>query len=137
MSTNRSVCVIGAGISGLVTAKVLKRDGFDVTMFEKAPTIGGVWAPSRAYPGLRANGSQQSFSFSDHCYPDTSDKFPTAEQVFSYLQSYMEQFELAPLVQCSTEVRSVRRCPAADDGAHSGFEVTVRPVGPDADNAPL
>ena len=54
MEETRTVCVIGAGLSGLVTAKVLKHDGFDVTVFEKAPTIGGVWAPSRAYPGLRA-----------------------------------------------------------------------------------
>ena len=133
MSTPRSVCVVGAGLSGLVTAKVLTRDGFDVTVFEKAPTIGGVWAPSRAYPGLRANGSQQSFSFSDHRYPASSDKFPTAEQVFSYLQSYVEQFELDPLLQCSTEVRSVRRRPAAESRSHSGFEVTVRPVDSDAD----
>jgi cation diffusion facilitator CzcD-associated flavoprotein CzcO len=133
MTETGTVCVIGAGISGLVTAKVLTRDGFDVTVFEKAPTIGGVWAPSRTYPGLRANGSQKSFSFSDHRYPASSDKFPTADQVFSYLESYVEQFDLAPHLHCSTEVQSVRRRPAADDGAHPGFDVTVRPVDAPAD----
>ena len=30
----RRVCVIGAGISGLVTAKVLLEDGFDPLVFE-------------------------------------------------------------------------------------------------------
>ena len=42
------VCVIGAGIAGLVTAKVLLEDGFDVSVFEKEATLGGVWAPSSA-----------------------------------------------------------------------------------------
>ncbi|PSQ95468.1 MAG: hypothetical protein BRD55_10555 [Bacteroidetes bacterium SW_9_63_38] len=32
MTDSQTVCVIGAGISGLVTARVLKRDGFDVTV---------------------------------------------------------------------------------------------------------
>lgn len=54
-STNqKSVGIIGAGVAGLVSAKVLKRDGFDVTVFEKESTIGGVWAESRAFPGLRS-----------------------------------------------------------------------------------
>ncbi len=129
MTDCRTVCVIGAGISGLVTAKVLTRDGFDVTVFEKAPTIGGVWAPSRAYPGLRANGSQKSFSFSDFRYPEAADKFPTAAQVFSYLESYTEHFGLNSHIHCSTEVLSVQRRASDADGAHPGFDVTVRPVG--------
>jgi cation diffusion facilitator CzcD-associated flavoprotein CzcO len=37
------VCVIGAGVAGLVTAKVLRDDGFEVLVFERLPTIGGVW----------------------------------------------------------------------------------------------
>lgn len=133
MSEPRTVCVIGAGISGLVTAKVLTRDGFDVTVFEKAPTIGGVWAPSRSYPGLRANGSQKSFSFSDFRYPESSDKFPAAEQVYAYLESYAEHFGLGSHLHCSTEVCSVQRRPASVDGSHSGFDVTIRPVGSNAD----
>src|SRR5262249_9067872 len=42
----RRVCVIGAGISGLVTAKVLLEDGFDPLVFEKDAALGGVWSPS-------------------------------------------------------------------------------------------
>jgi len=47
------VGVIGAGIAGLVTAKVLRDDGFDMIVFEKESVIGGVWAESRTYLGLR------------------------------------------------------------------------------------
>ena len=40
-SDRKSVVVVGAGIAGLVTAKVLRDDGFEVAVFEKEPTIGG------------------------------------------------------------------------------------------------
>jgi cation diffusion facilitator CzcD-associated flavoprotein CzcO len=79
--TGRRVCVLGAGIAGLVTAKVLRDDGFEVIVLEKLPTIGGVWAPSRTYPGLRTNSTRESYAFSDFPYPVTADEFPTAEQV--------------------------------------------------------
>ena len=53
INANQCVCVIGAGLAGLATAKVLQADGFDVTVFEKVPRVGGVWLPSRTYPELR------------------------------------------------------------------------------------
>jgi NADPH-dependent glutamate synthase beta subunit-like oxidoreductase len=39
----KKVCVLGAGVSGLVSAKALLEDDHDVTVFEKANVIGGVW----------------------------------------------------------------------------------------------
>ncbi|KAI2606544.1 FAD/NAD(P)-binding domain-containing protein [Hypoxylon sp. NC1633] len=39
----RNVAVIGAGISGVVSAAHLLRDGFNVTVFERRGVIGGVW----------------------------------------------------------------------------------------------
>ena len=57
------VCVIGAGISGLVTAKVFLADGFDVTVFEKEAELGGVWASTRTYPGLHANNPRETYAF--------------------------------------------------------------------------
>jgi dimethylaniline monooxygenase (N-oxide forming) len=103
------VGVIGAGIAGLVTAKVLRDDGFKVTVFEKESAIGGVWIESRTYPGLRTNNSRDSYAFSDHPYDRSSDVFPTAEQVRAYLASYVVRFELAPLIRLSTEVVQVSR----------------------------
>lgn len=123
-----TVCVIGAGLSGLVTAKVLKRDGFDVTSFEKDPTIGGVWGPSNAYAGLSAQNPQKTYAFSDFAYPETAHEFPTAGQVLEYLKSYAERFGLEADVNCSTEVVSVARRTTDSNGSHPGFHVTVRPV---------
>jgi thioredoxin reductase len=120
------VCVIGAGIAGLVTAKVLRDDGFNVVVFEKLPTIGGVWAPRNTYRGLRTNSPRETYAFSDFPYLATADDFPTAEQVRDYLDGYVEHFELAPLLRLATEVCSVSRAPRSADRASSPFELTLR-----------
>ncbi|BDC49519.1 monooxygenase [Bryobacterales bacterium F-183] len=114
-----SMCVIGAGIAGLVTAKVLKEDGFAVTVFDRDPEIGGVWASFRTYPNLRANNSRITYSFSDFPYPPGTDLFPTASQVRSYLNSYVDHFGLRPLIRLSTLVQRVEPAPS------SGYRVTV------------
>jgi dimethylaniline monooxygenase (N-oxide forming) len=124
MDERKRVVVVGAGIAGLVTAKVLRHDGFDVIAFEKESAAGGVWIEPRTYPGLRTNNSRDTYSFSDHPYDRSADLFPTAEQVRRYLASYVDRFELAPLIRLSTEVVSVCR-------REEGFEVAVRgPEGP-------
>ncbi len=52
MSTPTSVIVIGGGIAGLASAALLARDGYDVTVLEKHPTLGGR-AGSWASKGFR------------------------------------------------------------------------------------
>ena len=116
------VCVIGAGISGLVTAKVFSEDGFDVTVFEKDAGLGGVWTASRTYPGLHANNARESYAFSDFPYPADTDDFPSAPQIRAYLETYAERFGVRPRIRLRTEV--VRIAPAGD-----GWEVTVRSGG--------
>lgn len=122
MIERKRVVVVGAGIAGLVTAKVLRDDGFDLTVLEKEPAFGGVWIESRTYPGLRTNNSRHTYAFSDHPYEPSADLFPTAEQVRGYLASYVARFDLAPLIRLSTEVDRISR-------SGDGFEVAVR--GPD------
>ena len=122
------VGVIGAGLAGLVSAKVLKQDQFDVTLFEKEPTVGGVWAASRAYPGLRTNNPRETYAFSDFPYAKDADEFPTAGQVREYLESYVEYFGLAPHLRLSTEVVSVSRRASDGQGCEQRFRATVRPT---------
>ena len=127
--TRKTVCIIGAGVAGLVSAKVLKRDGFDVTVFEKESAIGGVWAESRAYPGLRSNNPKEAYAFSDFDYSESADEFPTAGQIRSYLQSYAENFDLNPHISLETEVLSVSRRKPGSDESNPGFRVKIRPLG--------
>lgn len=124
-----SVGIIGAGVSGLVAAKVLQLDGFDVTVFEKEPEVGGVWASSRTYPDLRTNNTRELYEFSDLAYPADADAFPTAEQVRSYLDTYVARFGLRDLLRLETEVVSVSGSESSGGQTADGFRLQTRASG--------
>jgi dimethylaniline monooxygenase (N-oxide forming) len=64
MVTTKTVAILGAGVSGLAAAKVLLEDGFDVTIFDRQKTVGGIWSPDWAYADLHTQtiGSLMEFS---------------------------------------------------------------------------
>lgn len=54
MQTDRKIAIIGGGISGLVIAEGLLEKGYhDITLYEKAPTVGGklqtIWYRGKSY----------------------------------------------------------------------------------------
>ena len=44
ISSARRVAIVGAGVSGLATARILLAQGLECTLFERRPALGGVWA---------------------------------------------------------------------------------------------
>ena len=122
------VGIIGAGIAGLVTAKIFLENGFDVQVFEKEPDLGGVWALSRAYPGLRANTAKETYSLTDYPYPASTSGYPVAEEVRAHLESYADHFGLYPHISFNSEVV---RLAEIDDGGMQGFRITVRSTADD------
>lgn len=128
-NSKKNVCIIGGGVAGLVSAKVLKNDGFEVTVIEKEPGIGGVWAKTRAYPGLRSNNPKEAYAFSDFDYSESTDDFPTAGQILNYLKSYSKHFNLGPHIHLETEVISVRRIKTDTNLSKKGFRVEIQSVG--------
>ncbi|CAF4412421.1 unnamed protein product, partial [Rotaria magnacalcarata] len=65
MSSSKTVAIIGAGACGLVCAKVLLDDGFDVTLFERNEELGGIWSSKVAYADLHSQQPGGTFEFSD------------------------------------------------------------------------
>ncbi|KAJ9645351.1 hypothetical protein H2199_003357 [Coniosporium tulheliwenetii] len=71
----KSVCIIGAGPSGLVAAKTVlhaaPKGAFSVTILEKASRVGGMWAlqngeiGEKCSPGMATNLSRFTVAFSD------------------------------------------------------------------------
>lgn len=104
--TIRSVGIIGAGFAGLSTAKVLRAFGFEVTVFEKEPDVGGVWAASRRYPGLTTQNPRTTYALSDFPMPAHYPEWPSGQQVQAYLHAYAEHFGLIPHLRMSTTVES-------------------------------
>lgn len=121
----KQVAIIGCGVSGIVTAKVLKSQGFDVVVFEKEPTLGGVWAISRTYPGLRANNSKETYCYSDHPHSDSVKHFPTADDNRELLESYTDRFDIRSRIRFGVEVKNVA---ASEESAQSGFNIEIREV---------
>jgi dimethylaniline monooxygenase (N-oxide forming) len=107
MTDIKSIGIIGAGLSGLVTAKTCIEYGFDVTVFEKDATLGGVWSPSRRYPGLSTQNTKDTYFFSDFPMPEHFEEWPTGEQMHSYLTSYAEKFDLLSRIRLAHEITGI------------------------------
>ncbi|WPA96848.1 uncharacterized protein RHO25_001456 [Cercospora beticola] len=96
----KTVCIVGAGPSGLASAKVLLQSkSFHVTIFEKKDRIGGIWAIDRMsphegylHPDTPTNLSRFTVAFSDLDWNaiglDSVPMFPKAWQVNQYLEAY-------------------------------------------------
>ncbi|KAJ6532049.1 FAD/NAD-P-binding domain-containing protein [Mycena capillaripes] len=125
MQDPKSVAILGAGASGLITAQVLSKDGFDVQVFTRDHTPGGQWAAERIYPGLQLNNVHGEFSFS--CYPMTSPANSsatggrlTADDLRRYMQEFADTL-LPGKIMFDTEIISVSR-----DKTDSTWAISVR-----------
>lgn len=65
MKYMKTVAIVGAGPAGLVAAKVLLTDGFDVTVFDKNTTLGGIWSFEGSYYNLHTQQPGGTIEFSD------------------------------------------------------------------------
>ncbi|KAI1773928.1 FAD/NAD(P)-binding domain-containing protein [Hypoxylon cercidicola] len=98
----KSVCIVGAGPSGLVAAKTLLHDApadsFKVTVFEAQSRIGGLWPTAKSdsdglvHPFMVTNQSKHTVQFSDLAWHDSDPEFPRAWQVGQYLERYLAEY---------------------------------------------
>jgi cation diffusion facilitator CzcD-associated flavoprotein CzcO len=86
------VAIVGCGVSGIAAAKVLKRLGHEVVLFERSSEIGGVWAV--AYPNVRLQNIGDHYRFTDFDWPFKHDEHPSAAEVMKYLRAAVEHFGL-------------------------------------------
>jgi dimethylaniline monooxygenase (N-oxide forming) len=73
------IAVIGAGISGIAAANILKKNGFVPVVFEKHEQIGGVWAA--AYPDIHLQNIYTQYHLSDVDWSFKPDLHPTGKQI--------------------------------------------------------
>jgi len=108
-TAKRRVCIIGAGVSGLVAAKVFAAAGREIVVVEKSAELGGVWAPSRSYPGVKTQTPRDLYCFSDFPMPSDYPEWPSGPQVYAYLCAYAEHFDVKKLIRFNTNVVEATR----------------------------
>jgi len=109
------VLVIGAGASGLVTAKTLRERGHDVNIVTDSSVVGGTFE-NKSYKDARMVSSKYLTCFSDCRRPEAQVHMSLADYV-TYLEEYTAQFQLGGLMRKATRVLNVRRLPATSSYA--------------------
>lgn len=118
VSSVRSVAIVGAGVAGLATARVLLQQGLDCTVFERSSELGGVWTVGYSNFGVQVQ--RELYEFPDWPLPPDSPDFAPGPLIQSYLEDYANHFGVAPRIRFNAEVTNI----AERDGAGSGWSVT-------------
>lgn len=132
----KTVAVIGAGPGGLVTARWLCSQGFEPTIFEQQPQLGGQWTGlqglSGVWPAMYTNTSRVLTAFSDLEH-DGDQTFLSNRDVLAYLNRYADLFGLSARIRVGRRVDHVSRIDTrwcvTHDGADEPFDRVVLATG--------
>ncbi|XP_038895120.1 flavin-containing monooxygenase FMO GS-OX-like 9 isoform X1 [Benincasa hispida] len=130
LKTKKKVCVIGAGASGLVAARELRKEGHKVVILEQNDDVGGQWlynpnvenehplgkskflnVHTSIYSSLRLASPREIMGFSD--FPFVTKKgrdtrrFPGHNELLLYLKDFSQYFGLNQLIRFNTRVEYV------------------------------
>ena len=115
MNVKKTVCIIGAGSSGITAAKTLKENKISFDCFEKGSQIGGNWrfnndnGMSSAYRSLHINTNRMIMAYSDYPMPAEYPMFPHHSHIINYFDDYVNHFGIREDIQFNTEVKDVTR----------------------------
>jgi cation diffusion facilitator CzcD-associated flavoprotein CzcO len=109
MVKQKNVCIIGAGVSGLVAAKTFKARGHRVTILERSRDLGGVWEPARSYPEVQTQSPKDLYRYTDKPMPESYPEWPKGPQVHAYLSDYARDHRLLQRMRFDTAVIGMAR----------------------------
>jgi len=110
-----TVCVIGAGSSGIAAVKALDERGFELDCFEASDRVGGLWVyknsngMSAAYRSLHINTSRARMEYADFPMPATYPDFPHHTQIAEYFDAYVDHFGFRDRITFDTRVTRAER----------------------------
>lgn len=127
---SKKVCVIGAGPSGLVAARELRKEGHRVVVLEQNHDVGGQWlydpnvegedplgrrpslkVHSSLYTSLRLISPREIMGFTDFPFSVKKGRdmrrFPGHRELLLYLKDFCDWFGLRDLIRFNTRVAYV------------------------------
>src|SRR3954467_654675 len=87
-----NVAVVGAGQAGLAVAYFLRQAGLELTVLERADSIGSAWR--ERWESLTLFTPRRYDSLPGLPFPGDPDGYPTRDEVIAYLERYADAFEL-------------------------------------------
>ena len=97
--------VAGAGPAGLASAALLRKRGFEVSVLERADSVGTRWRAR--YEPLRLNTARVFSRLPGHPIPRSYGRYPRREDFVAYLEDYVEHHRLP--VRLNTELERIER----------------------------
>ncbi|XP_059642928.1 flavin-containing monooxygenase FMO GS-OX-like 9 [Cornus florida] len=136
---SKHVCVIGAGPSGLVAARELRKEGHSVVVFEQNHDVGGQWlydpkvegednlgkgttlkVHSSIYASLRLTSPREIMGYTDFPFLVKKGRdmrrFPGHRELLLYLKDFCEWFGLREMIRFNTRVEYVGMLDYAEFG---------------------
>ncbi len=99
------VVIIGAGMSGLLSAIRLQQAGIPFTILERHPDVGGTWFQN-IYPGCRVDSSNHMYSYSFKP-KDWPQHYSPQEVLREYFADTADEYNLRQHIQFNTEVETM------------------------------
>jgi dimethylaniline monooxygenase (N-oxide forming) len=137
MSQLPTVCLIGAGSSGIAVAKALHQHGVPFDCIEASDRVGGNWVfgnrngMSAAYRDLHINTSRDRMAYSDFPMPADYPDYPHHSQIAAYFDAYVDHFGFRDHIIFDTKVERVVRgadgvyTVTTDDGVDCDYDVVL------------
>lgn len=103
-------CIIGAGSSGITTARMLQKNAIPFDWYEMSDQAGGNWyyknpnGMSSCYQSLHIDTSKQVLQFEEFPLPDSAPDYLHHSDIFDYLNRYVDFCQLRNRIRFNTEV---------------------------------
>ena len=101
---NPRVCVIGAGMAGILTIIKLREAGYtNFVVYEKTDRVGGTWREN-TYPGVACDVPAHLYTYSFEPNPDWSQTFAPGPEIQAYFESVARKYDVYPHIHFNETV---------------------------------
>lgn len=96
--------IIGAGMSGILTAIKLQEKGINnFTIYEKTDKLGGTWREN-TYPGLACDVPSHLYRYAFEPNPDWSHMFSPGQEIWEYFNGVADKYDVKRFIKYNIEV---------------------------------
>ncbi len=96
------ICIIGAGLSGLISSYESLKAGLKIITLEENPDLGGCWLTT--YPDTRLQSLKKLYEWPGFKYPEGTSHYPTSQEIMAYLKGIVSQTGMSPFLNFNCRV---------------------------------